>query len=98
MKTPTTPHTIEIESKRKINRKFLELKGFELELKAQLFDIYRHKKNKDVRCSIGLYGQICIQEFHWINKDEPMKQFSTTNINITEDEFNKIIELLNINI
>ena len=92
---PTTPYLIDVNQKIQINRKFLVSQGWELEKEWPLFESFTHPKNSLVRCCIGLYGSFSIVENHWLNKT-PERDFTTLNPNLTETDYFKILELLNI--
>lgn len=95
MKKPTTPFSIAAQNSIKINRKFLESQGWVIKEEYPLYEKFVHSKDERLICSIGLYGEFGITELHWINKT-PERIFSTTNMNLSEDDYFKIIELLSI--
>ena len=95
MKEPTTPYSIDVNEKIKINLQFLLLQGWELEKEFPLFESFTHPKDNLLRCSIGLYGSFSIVELHWCNKT-PEREFSTINHKLSQEDYFKIIELLNI--
>jgi hypothetical protein len=78
-----------------MTRQFLESKGWILIDEHPLFERFQHESNPNLRCFIGLYGEFSIAELHWINQT-PDKEFSTINPDITPDEYNTILRLLNI--
>jgi len=95
MKQPTTPFSIAIQEKIQINRAFLIANGWGLTEEYPLFEKFTHSNNSNLVCSIGLYGEFSIAELHWCNKT-PEKSFNTTNPNLTQDDYFKIIQLLNL--
>lgn len=97
MKTPTTPFSIDVQERAKINRKFLESQGWILIKEYPLFESFEHRRNSDLVCSIGLYGSFSIHELHWMNKT-PEGGFSALNSNLTEEDYFTILRLLNFNI
>ncbi len=97
MKNPTTPYSIDIQEKVKINRDFLVKNGWLLKEEKPLFETFQHSKNTDLVASIGLYGSFSIAELHWCNKT-PERNFYTINPDLTEEDYYNIIRLLNITI
>lgn len=97
MKTPTTPFSIDVQERVKINRTFLESQGFSLKEEYPLFETFEHSKNGSIVCSIGLDGSFSISELHWCNQT-PEKYFYTINPNLTEEDYLTIVKLLNIQI
>ena len=95
MKTPTTQYQQNIQSQIEINREFLLSQGWILQDEYALFENYFHSKDKDLVCSIGLYGEFSICQLHWCNKT-PEKQFTTINPRLTKEDYFKIIDLLNL--
>lgn len=94
MKEPTTPFAIQAQQNIQINRKFLESRGWILKEEKPLYDSFIHSKNSDLVCSIGLYGEFYVSELHWCNKT-PEKVFSTVNRDLTIDDYDTILKLLN---
>jgi len=95
MKTPTTPVSIDIDSKRQITREFLESQGWVLQEDKPLFETYKHSRDSNLRCSISLYGGFSIVELHWMNQD-PEIEFTAQNPNLTKEDYFTIVKLLNI--
>jgi hypothetical protein len=93
MKEATTPYSIEMQRIIQLNTKFLVSEGWVIHKEYPLFDEFYHSKNKDLVCTTGLYGEFYIAELHWINKT-PEREFSTTNPNLTKEDYFKILDLL----
>jgi hypothetical protein len=75
---------------------FLQEQGFEVIEDYPLHSKLQHKVNRLVFVSVGKqYGEITIGEKHWINNSYE-RTFSTTNVNLTNDDFNTICTLLDI--
>jgi hypothetical protein len=98
MKEPTTEYSKSVSETFRITRDFLLLQGWKLEKEYPLFDEFEHTKDSSLKCSIGLYGGFSLVEHHWMNRDEVVKEFSTINKNLTEEDYFTIIKLLNINL
>ena len=97
MKQATTPYSIEIQKNAQITREFLLSKGWRLIEDKPLYESFEHTKNPDLNCSISLYGGFSLVELHWCNKT-PEKTFSTINPNLTIEDYDNIINLMNIKI
>lgn len=97
MKEPTTPAAIAAQEKIQINRKFLESRGWVLDVEKPLFETFKHSNDELCVCSISMYGGFSIAELHWMNKT-PEKEFSTMNANLVENDYDTILRLLNINL
>jgi hypothetical protein len=95
MKQPTTPYSIDVQSKIQINREFLLAQGWVLRKELPLYESFVHSKNEDLICAIGLYGDFSICELHWCNKT-PDRQFTAINPELTREDYFKIISFLNI--
>ena len=90
-----TSYIKELEENREITREFLETQGWFLCEEYPLFENYKHKHNDRLYLAIGLYGQLHIVEYHWMN-DEPQSEYRATNSDLTIEDYHKIIELLKI--
>lgn len=95
MKQPTTEYSIAMQEAIQINHDFLISEGWEVITDKPLFNTYRHVKNADARCSIGLYGEFYICELHWCNKT-PEQSFNAINPSLTKEDYHKIIDMLRI--
>lgn len=95
MKEPTTPYSIWVQQQIQINREFLLSQGWILKNEFPLYESFVHKSNSDFICAIGLYGDFSIAELHWCNKT-PDRQFTTINPSLTQEDYFKILQLLNI--
>lgn len=95
MKQPTTEFSISSWENFEIKHDFLYSQGWILVEEKPLVDSFVHSENKDLVCSIGLYGSFSIAELHWCNKT-PERVFSTINHRLTKEDYFKIVLLLNI--
>jgi len=95
MKKPTTPYSIAMQEEIQINREFLESRGWVLDEEKPLFETFKHSKDENLVCSIGLYGNFSITELHWCNKT-PERYFSTMNPKLTHEDYDYIVKILNI--
>lgn len=96
MKEPTTEFSKAIQENAQITKTFLESEGWLRHDERPLFDSFTHKSDSNVKCSIGLYGEFSIVEYHWINTDEPVRVFSTINPDLTIEDYHTIVRLLKI--
>jgi hypothetical protein len=80
-----------------MNKDFLIKQGWNVKTEYPLFTSFIHSRHDRLFCSIGKYGQFRITEMHWCN-DEPERYFNTINSSLNEDDYFKILNLLNIKI
>lgn len=88
----------EVQNTFKIKKDFLENQGWKVIKEYPLFDEFEHTKNSSLKMFLDLYGGFGIAEYHWMNKDEVIKEFSTINPKLTEEDYFTIVRLLNLNI
>lgn len=93
MKKPTTEFAIAMQKRVQLNREFLLSQGWELDQEKPLYENFTHPADQDIKCSIGLYGQFGITQFHWCN-GTPERAFYTCNPDLTEADYFKILEML----
>lgn len=97
MKKPTTPYSIEVQEKAQITKEFLISQGWEPSDELSLYDSFRHSKNNNLTCSIGLYGEFYLSRLDWLEKI-PDRVFNTVNRDLTKEDYFKIIDLLKIKV